>query len=1008
MLKICCGILLAGYSAVAAPVDLRCDYRVNPLAVEREHPALFWRVDTDQSAYQIQAAVSVEEWMKGTLWDSGWVKSSQTTHVPYRGKPVPPATRVYWRVRIKDKAGKVSEWSEPAWFETGLMNEEQWQGAQWISSTRKRTSQLAPRELMGTWISPLSEDVLKQNKPLIYRKSFKLPDKPVVYAGAWWGTARPAPVECTINGDGAKYTFRRDRMHYTDFAFCVHPGSNRLELKLPRPSGKAAISFGMQVVFADGEEQVVQSSPDWEANGNPVRKVCDYGKKPYGEAEVYALAPLPATWYKRDFTVDRPVDSARLYVCGLGYNEPYLNGSKVGDHVLDPGQTDYEEYALYQTFDVTKQIKQGDNALAVLLGDGWYNQDRGFCQPNLRYGDPGLRALLCIRFADGSVENVISDENWKWRESGTLLSNVYLGDHIDFRREHDEWQHPGFSNGWKKVRTVPPLAPRLRAQDFEPIRRIRTIRPVKRWQIGAKTWIFDLGVNISGWVRLKINEPEGTVVRVRCTEMLTEDGKYLQNVPKSFWWCHGQPQHHELICDGRLHTWEPHFSYHGFRYFEVSGLSHAPGADDVLGVVVHTDVKVTASFESSDPLLNRIFEMGVRTHLNNMHSILEDCPHREKCMWGGDLHSSWALGFHALDSTAFYRQQVNLYYTPPFSKSGVPGNVGVGRRISKSFNDFSWPVSPLFLTWRLYQVDDELDTVSRNYDRMRWFLEYFEKNAPGLIPKEAAHGDHAAPPDIERPEQNKNLIAAMNFFAAANRFAEMATALGRGRDAVWAKDLAGRIRTSIIEKYYDIKRHTFGNGTQDSLALAFGIAAPKERAAVAESLARRYRENGKVFDGGFMSYFIYPQLAENGDVDLALEMLRNPDYPGLAWSIVNFDATTIWERYNLDKEMREDRSHDHHAMNHPAAWLITHLAGIQAYYEKIILRPYIPKDLDWVKASEETLRGTIESSWRKEDSKLKWTVTVPPNCTAEAFFPEESGYPPKILSSGKYYFEWPL
>ena len=995
------------------PVKLMCDYRVNPLAVEQVRPGLSWRIEchypgAEQSAYRIQAARSQEQLPEASLWDSGWVESAETTQVLYEGRPIPPTTRVYWRVQIKDGAGFVSPWSESAWFESGLRDEAQWQGARWISSTQKRSPELAPEELMGPWVRHLPENAPEEGQPLSYHLNLELPDKPVVYAGAWWGAEGNARIECRVNGESADHTFARGAhsIDYMDFGFYLRPGENLVALNLPESPAEAAVTFGMHIVFADGTEQRVRSSEQWTADGKPVRKVAKYGEAPFGVATVHSMAPLPAAWYKQDFSVDKPVDTARLYVCGLGYHDPYLNGAKVGDHVLDPGQADYEEYALYQAFDVTGHVQQGANALSILLGDGWYNQDRGFTLDSLRYGDPGLRALLHVQFADGSVQNIITDEGWQWRESGTTMSNVYLGDHIDLRLEHDEWKRPGFSSDWKAAKVVPPLSPRLVAQDFEPMRRIRTIQPVRTWQTGAQSWAFDLGQNITGWVRLNIDEPEGRVIRVRCSEMASPDGTKLLNVPSSFWWCHGAPQHHEIISDGKAHSWEPRFSYHGFRYFEVSGLSRAPKSDDIVGVVVNTDVAPTASFESSDPLLDRIFKMGVQTHFNNMHSVLEDCPHREKCMWGGDLHASWSLGFHGLASTAFYRQQVNLYYTPPFSPSGVPGNIGVGKRITKGFNDFSWPVSPLFLAYRLYEVDGELETARKNYEPMHSFLKYFEEHAPGLIPEEAKHGDHAAPVDIERVPQDKRLIAALNFFAAANRFAVLADALEKPDGAAWARDLAGRIRASIIEKYYDADKHTFGNGTHDSLALAFDLPAPEDRAAVAESLARVYRENGKKFDGGFMSYHIYPQLAENGEVDLALEMLRNPNYPGLAWSIAEFDATTIWETFTLDKERREHISLDHHAMNYKSAWLLTHLAGIQATHREIVLKPHIPKDLDWVRASMDTLRGTIESSWKKSGEMIEWTVKVPPNCTATAVFPEGSGKATRVLEAGEHGFQF--
>ena len=1006
------------------PVDLKCDYRVNPLAVELEHPGFSWTFACDrpgaaQMAYQIQASDSEKTLDDAELWDSGWVESSETTQVLYDGKSVSPTRRVYWRVRVKDEQGGTSDWSAPAWFETGLKTDAEWQGAKWISCTRERTAKMAPEELVGPWIG--SED---ENGPgsVTFRYSFEAPDKPVVYAGAWWGTTGSSRNECSVNGQCAGFDSHDKAPQYTDFSFFVHPGKNDIALYFPDSPKNTAITFGMKIVFADGTEQLVRSSEVWNVEtgekaagkkkpaGTPcsLQVICDYGKKPLGTADVYSTAPLPVTWYKTDFTLKKRILSARLYLCGLGYSEPYLNGEKVGDHVLDPSQSDYEHEAFYQAFDVTDQLSKGKNALAVLLADGWYNEDRGFCRL-MNYGKPGLRALLKIRLSDGSEQIIVSNEEWQWRESETQLSNLYLGDCVDFRLSNDDWKEDGFSKHWKPVQPVPPLSPKLKAQTVEPIRKGRTVEPTRIWQIGEKTWGVDLGQNISGWVRLKFNEPEGSVVRVRCTEELTPYGDRLDNVPLSFWGCHGAPQNHQLICDGKPHEWEPKFSYHGFRYFEVSGLSQPPQPGDLLGVVVHTDVPVAATFDSSDPLLNRIFQMGLQTHQNNMHSFLEDCPHREKTYWGGDLHASWATGFTAFDSTAFYRHCVNLFYVPPFDRRGIPGNVGVGRkRLAVNIcSDFTWPVSPLFIAWRLYEMDGELETTRSNYVPIKNFLQYFETNSPDLIPKDAQYGDHAAPPEIRRADQNRSLIAAMNFYAACDRFSRLAAALGNSNDAEWAKMLAGRIRESVLSKYYDAAKHTFGNGTQDSLALAFNLVEPGERKALAESLADVYRNNGAAFDGGFMSYNIYPQLAENGYVDLALKILRNDKAPGIAWSVRNFDATTIWEMFTRNPDFRRARSHDHHAMNHPTAWMITHLAGIQATHQKLVLAPNFPADLDWASASVETHRGTIKSSWKKTDGRIEWNIVVPPNCSAEIRFPENSDKPPETVSAGKYCFDWP-
>ena len=977
-------------------VDLRCDYRVKPLAVDRNDPLLSWRLEGDrqglaQTAYQIQAATSIDGLDQADLWDSGWIEDSRSVAIEYSGQRPAAKKRVHWRVRIKDDAGTILPWSQPSWFDVGLTRDSDWKGAKWISCGRTLQPDYGPIDAMGDWIA--AGQTPEQSNTVTYKLKFSLPDKKVVYAGTWWNHVENGSTELTVNGrKGVSGPEGPATIFYKDYSFYLQ-AENEVSIQLTDADAATPVCFGMQVVFADGSQQLIKTSEHWQVQigdeRKPAKVVCRYGKQPLGEAKISPRAPLAAAWYKKDFDVSKNVTSARLYVCGLGYNEPYLNGQKVGDEVLAPGQTDYQHFAHYSVFDVRDQIKPGANALSILLGDGWYNNDRTFSHSRLRYGNPGLRAYLDIRYKDGTNQQIVSDENWRWKQSGLTMSSVFLGDYFDYRKWHGPRQQSDKPADWQPVQVVKALSPKLIAQDFPPIRVVQEIEPVKTTQVGEKTWIVDLGQNISGWIGLEFDEPAGTVIRLRCVEMLTEDGQHLDNVPQSFWNCHASPQHHRIIADGKPHKWRPYFSYHGFRYAEIHGLSKAPTPGQIKGLVVNTDTPVTATFESSDPLLDRIFKMGIQTHLNNMHSILEDCPHREKCLWGGDAHSSWATGFYALDSASFYRQQVRLFLTPPFDPKGIPGRIGVGKRATNKTLDFTWSVSPLFLAWRNYQLNGDLQTADDFYDVMKRFLRYFEKKSPDLIPHIYRYGDHAAPIGISRAPQDPQLIAAFNFYAAAERFADFADALDKTDDATWSRDLADRIRASIRKKYYDSKLKTFGNGTHDSLALAFGIVDPAEQKAVAASLAKVYQENGKKFDGGFMSYFIYPQLTKYGYVDLALEMLRNPDYPGIAQSIRDYDATTIFERFNnqgRNQQMRQ--SLDHHAMNHPTAWMLNDLAGIryqpnQPGGQRLVLAPSIPTDLQRVAASLKTAYGTIVSKWQQSDGEVTWSINIPPNCIAK-------------------------
>lgn len=990
-------------SSAIEVVALKTDYREKPLAVDRPDPVLSWRLNAErqgirQVAYQIQAASSAADLESPDFWDSGWIDDARSSGIKYAGKTFSAKQRIYWRVRIKDETGTALPWSQPTWFEGGLHQDADWQDARWISCTREIESEYAPAAIMGDWIAAPS--ATSSTDSITYSYEFALPPKHVVYAGAWWNYTSNGQIELKLNGQrGASYTEGPPSIYYEDFGFFMKT-ENQVSITLTDADTSTPISFGMRVLFADGTEQLVQSSNAWNVHLGDEQQnadvVCPYAQAPLGEAKIAPRKALEVAWHKKDFEISKTVADARLYICGLGYNEPYLNGRKIGDHVLDPGQTDYGNVAHYQVFDVKGHLKIGGNALSILLGDGWYNNDRMFSKSRHVYGKPGFRSYLDIRYTDGTSEKVVSNKDWKWKTSGISMSSLFLGDHIDYRKWHSEWEKPGSPLGWKPVQEIAPLSPKLIAQDFPPIRVVREIEPIRTWQIGEKTWVVDLGQNISGWIGLDFDEPTDTIIRIRCTEMLQQDGKHLDNVPGSFQSCHAAPQHHRIIADGKPHSWRPYFSYHGFRYAEIHGLSAAPKPGQVKGMVVNTDAPAIATFESSDPLLDRIFQMGVQTHHNNMHSILEDCPHREKCLWGGDLHSSWATGFYALDSASFYRQQVNLFYTPPFDKRGIPGRIGVGNRHTNLTLDFTWSVSPLFLAWRNYQINGEIQSVAEHYDVILDFLRFTEKDSTNLMPNIHRYGDHAAPIGIDRTPADSQLIAGLNFFAAAKRFAVFADVLDRNDDATWSRDLAERIRKSIINHYYDIENKTFGNGTHDSLALEFAVLEENERTNLAKTLATTYQDNGKKFDGGFMSYFIYPQLTENGYVDLALEMLRNPNYPGIAQSIQDYDATTIFERYRSDNRRRQlNHSLNHHAMNHPTAWMLNYLAGIRIHPDepgsrKLLLQPYFPKRLQWIKSDKQTPYGTIKSAWEKKDGHVTWSLTIPANSVAEVVLPKTS------------------
>ena len=985
----------------AAPVDLKCDYRVNPLAVEADAVRFFWKNDADhQKAYQL--LVSTDEALAGNslVWDSGVQTTSKSIQIAYAGAALQPATRYFWKVGVLNQDGEWS-WSKGShFFETVIDPETGWNGASWISCDRNhRAHQMAPKGWLGEWISSAKDT----NEGLKY--SFVLPkNTKYVFGGCYYALKYGRPTAILVNGKACAYP-SGNVIGSTDFGFLLRPGVNRIEVDFKGAPADQSIAFGMKIIDVDGNVKWVRSNKDWKiSSGGDCRLRPERANQPQ---RVHFASKLAPAWYKKSLSLNREIAEARIYYAGVGYAEAYINGTEISDHGMETGQSDYEAFAYYQTKDVTELVKNGSNTLSFLVADGWYNQDRGFCTAAYSYGKPALIANFVVTYKDGTQAILTTDKSWKWATGAIQYSNIYLGEEVDFRKERSDPFSPEFSSDWKAVTVREPVSPVLKAQDFEPVRKIREVEAVQSWQAGRKTWIYDFGRNLAGGVKVTFNEPAGTEIRIRVTEAFNEDTEQLENVPESFWWCHAAPQNHLIIADGNEHTWEPKFTYHAFQFLEISGLSSKP---EIVATDVYSDVEQTGFFTSSDPLINKIYDMGVRTHYMNMHSILEDCPHREKCLWGGDLHASWATGYFSLDSAAFYRQQARVYFTGNMFAPGVPGNVGVGKRATQNLLDFSWCVSPFFVAYRNYQIYGDLSTFANHYEVILRSLKTYEENSQNLIPNRAVLGDHAEPEEIKRPPQNAKLIAAINFYAACLRFSEMAEALGKTKDVEYAKDLAEKTKASVNERFLNRKTNTYGNATHDSLALSMGIVPEDASEGVQNSLRAYYKKNQKRFDGGFMSYNIYPWLSKLGESELAYEMLTSPHYQGLAWSIKYHNATSFWEFYGHYSDrwkqlILPDRSRAHHAMNHPAAWLLNHVAGIQhdetaePGMQSFILAPKFLDALHHAEGSCETLYGTIRSRWeRKEDGEIVWDFTIPPNCKANVIDP--SGV--KTYSSGSY------
>lgn len=1006
-----------------SPVDLLTDYRKTPMSIDRFPVKLSWNLPNEakflQSKYQIQSAKTKEDLKnKNFQWDSGIVESDQSSLVEIGQSLKESFQTVWWQVRVQSTAGEWTEWSEPTFFETGILNAADWSGSKWIGDDRKHMeAQEAPSAYLGDWVQPDSNKKVKR----IF-KNVDLPKKQIVRAMAYWATSKfvnnvgVIPNHASVKKDIPKFNYSRvargDYHSFFDMAFLLKPGqTNSIDLILLKGANDFAASVGIHIVYGDGTEQVVKSDDSWEVEYfddkklGKVNVVEEYGGSKYGKVRQFEMKDLAPVWMHKPLTVEKEVSSARLYLSALGMGKSYLNGEPVDEELLGVPQTDYEEFAYYSVHDLTDKLNSGENALAVMLHPGYFHPTGIFDDFRWSYGKPGLKALVRIQYTDGSSETIVSDESWKWKENHITASNIYRGSKVDFRLLEDSWKGTKLNAEWKPATVLPPLSPKLVGMDVNPVRKgPKELTPIKSWQTDKKTWLFDLGETVHGWVKFPVNESEGTVVRIRYTEY-AKDG-VIENVPRSHWHCHKVIQNDEIIANGKSQTFEPIFTPKSFRYFEISGVSKKP--ENLTGYTIHTDTEPLTTFESSDKILNRIYENGMRTWRNYMVHMLNDMP-RERCLWGAESIYTEVPATLTYDLGPNNRLMNTLWNTGVMTPEGIPGNIAVGKRLTNRTQGYIWSSTPIFLASIMYDHYGDLEPAKAHYEKLKHIIRYPETTGArnGTIPTPNTLEDHAPIFSVKRKHAIRGgLLTSMVYYEALNRFAELANALGKSDDATHSLNHAKKVKETV-HSFYDFSKSTFGNDTADSLALAYGIFDdPAEHKKLAASMASYSQKNGNQFGGGFLTYELYPQMAEYGYIDDAVKMLRNTTPAGPANSIVKYDATTFYETYWSDHFNQSKVGLNFVAFTHSIGWMLTDLAGIDYKTPKgqrvhVTLEPRFTQELDFAKGSVKTPSGKVTSHWKRANKTVAWKVSIPANVDAE--ISSELFNAKKVLFEGKPY-----
>jgi len=675
---------------------------------------------------------------------------------------------------------------------------------------------------------------------------------------------------------------------------------------------------------------------------------------------------------RKEFTLDKTVIRARAYICGLGYYELRLNGQKIGKNVLDPGWTVMNVRALYSTYDITDYLLNGENAIGVMLGKGWF-------------GSRSLILQLLIEVDGGETISVVSDQTWKGQEGPIITDSIFNGEIYDARLEASGWDSPGFDESdWRSASLAIAPKGKLSAQMMQPIQVMDTIVPLKMTNPESGMYVFDMGQNFSGWVRLKVKGPRGTAVHIKHSELLYENGKINTENLRSA----RAEDVYTLSGDGE-EIYEPHFTYHGFRFVELTGFPGVPTLDSIRGRVVHSAVAQTGNFSSSKEILNQIQRLILWGQKTNLHSIPTDCSQRDERMgWLGDAHLTAEQAIFNFDIAAFYTNFIRDMQDVQDKKGTLTDTVPHvwGQRPA----DPAWGTAYPLMVWYMYIYYGDKRILEEHYDSLKKYVDFLRSRAEDGLVKFSHYGDWVS---IEKTPGD--IVSSFYYYYDVKILSDMAEALSRNADVKSYKKLCADIKKKFHGEYYDSETGNYANGTQTAnlLPLFLDLVPESEKGKVYQNLNWDilYKNNTHLTTGIIGTKYLMEVLTDFNNSFLAYDLAVQTTYPSWGYMIKN-GATTLWELWQ-NKTGPSMNSHNHPMFGSIGAWFYKTLVGINLAegsvgFEKIRIQPHVIRDLEYAAGSIQTIRGPVECSWIRLDKSLSLDVTIPVNSEAEIIMPK--------------------
>jgi len=737
---------------------------------------------------------------------------------------------------------------------------------------------------------------------------------------------------------------------------------------------------------------------------------------------------LAARMLRKKFEAGKKVKRATAYVCGLGMFELYLNGEKVGNHIEDPAWTLYTKRDLYVTFDVTEKIKQGTNAVGVILGNARYYPPRKSVPFSSTYyfGHPKLMLQMEIEYEDGTKDAVVSDGSWKLTTEGPIrANNEYDGEEYDARMEMPGWDTAGFDDSkWQRSEEVNAPGGILTSQMIEPMVVTKTLKPIAVVHHKTGIHIFDMGQNITGWARLKVSGPAGTKVTMRFAESLDPNGMlYTANL-------RGAKVTDTYILKGEgVEVWEPRFVAHGFQYVEVTGFPGKPTFETIEGRVSHTDLEQAGEFSCSNKLMNEIYRAIVWTIRGNYRGLPTDCPQRaERQGWMGDPAQRSKGESYAFSLEQFYAKWLDdiqnaqkengdianiapPFFVPPKDMTAPPpGFVTIP---SSYATNVTWPSAYVMIIGWYYDQYGDKRILGKHYPSMKKWMDLLQTYVKDGTISLDKYGDWCVPPEspelIHSKDPNRKtdgeLLATTFYYEDLNLLAKYADVLGKTEDAKEFRRQVDKVKNAFNEKFLKKDKGIYSNGTQTSsvLPLAFGMVPEEYRGKVFGNLVDNImvKCDGHVGTGIVGIQNLMRTLSGNGRSDVAYTLASQKTYPSWGY-MIGRGATTMWELWNGDTAAPTMNSRSHLMLvGDLVIWMYEDLAGIKSGpgYEKIIIKPAICGDLTFVNAKYKSVRGQVASEWKIDGDTLYLNVIIPANSTAKVYVPTADAK--SVTESGK-------